>query len=218
MQLFRRQLDRQQVRVRVIRQDEKVGIEETLGNPSLGIPGAGFYFTGEVGWVLLPERLELGLAAPVVLHELIHATDTEYQASYLAYLKLEAEYRQRVQGALVRTQSQGLNQRGIPLFTSTVDRSELQVVRNLRVTLDRMTAHRTLRSEACAYQAQWKWIQKQIQVDPGYEGYLKEAAKRGWQISEPKSLEEIAKAYGINPKWISTFEKVSFEEFDGLER
>jgi hypothetical protein len=195
--LFRRQLQEQSLKIRVLDGGESQSIEQLLGNNGEGIPGAGFYFSGHVGWLLLPKNLEMGLLAPILLHEIQHATDLEYQQSCLAYSKLEREFSLRVQGSLQRSSGTG----SLGVWHSIVDRSELQVVRNLKETLSRMTALRTLRTEQKAYLAQWRWIEQQTQRDVNYRSYLEMTAKRGWQLSERHSLEEIAIAYGVDPKW-----------------
>ena len=137
-----------------------------------------YVFNGKTKTIYLSFGEELGLIAPLFLHEAAHALDPHYHQTHKTVLKLDQE----------------LKREGVLAMENPTPKSLSRVLK-ARKRVDEFQDERTLKSESHAYRKQRMWVEELCQSFAPYEVYLQN--KKNHRFLEVPSEQEIAHNYGL---------------------
>ena len=162
----------------------------------LGRPAGGFSFQGGKPLIYLEAGSEIRLRAPMLFHEMVHAVDIEYLASFDESLRLWKIFRGRVEAELARAS----RLRGIDPSQLTGDQlprgTWLELVK-LRRAAQAYDQIRLYKAERRAWSLLHRWVEEVCRAMPEYRQWLERARAEGHVFDRPVTDEEIRRGYAL---------------------
>lgn len=167
-----------------------------------GIPEASFTYDGKKGIVSLQFGMERGLAAPLLMHEILHALDENFLQATLYRAKLVEEL--RAFGAYVLDkESKNLSKPSTEILLQDCSSKDRAQLLQLRKAFEKFDHQMTFESEKIAYREQYKIMEELFKNIPFYRGYLQRFREYHNIVLYPVSDDQIIYRYRLNPAYLA---------------
>ncbi len=168
-----------------------------------GRPAGGFSVVRGRPTLWIQSGPALEIRAALLFHEMIHAVDDEFVASFEESARRWKQFRARAEADLRQTaRLRGIREEEVTGEDLTPS-ARLALVR-LRRLAESYDALRIYRAERRAYNGLYRWVQEVCDVVPGYRARLVKARDEGYVLDRAVSDEEIRRGYGLDPALIDS--------------
>ncbi len=161
-----------------------------------GTPAGGFTFDAGHKRILLVRHPALGIQAPLLFHEMVHATDEEFLASFGLSEAMWKQFRTAAEAAMgeaaVRLGKADREVTGADLLPTR----RLELIR-LKRKAENFERLRIFRTERKAYSALYVWIQEVCGKVPEYRDWLARQRSVGFDFDREISDDEIVRGYEL---------------------
>ena len=166
------------------------------GGNAAGTPVGGFTYDGGNKRILLARHPALGLQAPLLFHEMVHATDEEFIRSFAESERMWKRFRERAEAAM-KEAADRLGKFEDEVTGGDLDpSSRLELIR-LRRTAENFERMRLFRTERKAYSLLFVWVQEVCERVPEYRTWLRSQRSQGFDLDRDVTDEEILQGYDL---------------------
>jgi hypothetical protein len=163
-----------------------------------GSPAGGFLYVEGRKEIFLLKHPALGVRAPLLFHEMVHATDEVYLASFAESTALWNGFRKRAETAMKEAAARMKCREDAVMGGDLKQEVRLELLR-LKRKAEAFDRIRLFRTERKAYTALYQWTQEISERLPEYREWLRGTEARGFHFDRQITDSEISEGYGLNP-------------------
>ena len=164
-----------------------------------GTPAGGFTYDGGNKRILLARHPALGLQAPLLFHEMVHATDEEFIRSFTESERMWRWFRERAEAAMIEAAGRLFKPENEITGGDLDPASRIELVR-LRRAAENFERLRLFRTERKAYNLLYIWVQEVCERVPAYRVWLRSQRSQGFDLDRDVTDEEILRGYDLQAK------------------
>ena len=171
---------------------------------------AAFVYDGNTKTIYIDKDSEVGVAAPLLLHEIVHSLDQDYIGTFARNNELWKLFRTRGKEIMAQAAAR-VGKPEKQLKDSDFNQAELDQLYKLKTESDKFNDIRDFRTERLAYGAQDQFIREFTSTFPCYDGYISAHGKKGHILHKFLSDDEIVKGYNLNSIYINEYKRLKRE-------
>jgi hypothetical protein len=161
-----------------------------------GLPSGGFSIRKGIPTVWIERTADVEIRAAILVHEMVHALDSEYHATFPESEIRWRKFREAAE-AQVRAASQRLGIAETEILGEHLHEEGRRELIKLRRASQWFDEKRLFEAERKAYRVLYHWIQEAVVVVPGYRESLERARSRGCILDQQVSDQQIIEGYGF---------------------